>query len=197
MIAYIQGKISEKYPTHVIIDAGGLGYEVKISLITYSDLKELEQVKLFTHFSVKEDSQTLFGFSQFSEKKRFLDLLSISGVGPSTALMILSSLSAEELQAAIIHEDVKTIQGVKGIGLKTAQRIVLELKDKMKKEGLLEQNIKIPLKTDNSLAKEALSALMTLGIGKPAAEKTINLIIKEYGSDIRLEELIKLALKRA
>lgn len=197
MIAYIQGKISEKYPTHVIIDAGGLGYEVKISLITYADLKELEQVKLFTHFSVKEDSQTLFGFSQFSEKKRFLDLLSINGVGPSTAIMILSSLSAEELQAAIIQEDVKTIQGVKGIGLKTAQRIVLELKDKMKKEGLLEQNIKIPLKTDNSLAREALSALMTLGIGKPAAEKTINLIIKEYGSDIRLEELIKLALKRA
>ncbi len=197
MIAYIQGKISEKYPTHVIIDTGGLGYEVKISLITYADLKELEQVKLFTHFSVKEDSQTLFGFSQFSEKKRFLDLLSINGVGPSTAIMILSSLSAEELQAAIIQEDVKTIQGVKGIGLKTAQRIVLELKDKMKKEGLLEQNIKIPLKTDNSLAREALSALMTLGIGKPAAEKTINLIIKEYGSDIRLEELIKLALKRA
>lgn len=197
MIAYIQGKISEKYPTHVIIDAGGLGYEVKISLITYADLKTLEQVKLFTHFSVKEDSQTLFGFSQFSEKKRFLDLLSINGVGPSTAIMILSSLSAEELQSAIIQEDVKTIQGVKGIGLKTAQRIVLELKDKMKKEGLLEQNIKIPLKTDNSLAKEALSALMTLGIGKPAAEKTINLIIKEYGSDIRLEELIKLALKRA
>lgn len=197
MIAYIQGKISEKYPTHVIIDTGGLGYEVKISLITYADLKELEQVKLYTHFSVKEDSQTLFGFSQFSEKKRFLDLLSINGVGPSTAIMILSSLSAEELQAAIIQEDVKTIQGVKGIGLKTAQRIVLELKDKMKKEGLLEQNIKIPLKTDNSLAREALSALMTLGIGKPAAEKTINLIIKEYGSDIRLEELIKLALKRA
>lgn len=197
MIAYIQGKISEKYPTHVIIDTGGLGYEVKISLITYADLKTLEQVKLFTHFSVKEDSQTLFGFSQFSEKKRFLDLLSINGVGPSTAIMILSSLSAEELQAAIIQEDVKTIQGVKGIGMKTAQRIVLELKDKMKKEGLLEQNIKIPLKTDNSLAKEALSALMTLGIGKPAAEKTINLIIKEYGSDIRLEELIKLALKRA
>ncbi len=197
MIAYIQGKISEKYPTHVIIDTGGLGYEVKISLITYADLKDLDQVKLFTHFSVKEDSQTLFGFSQFSEKKRFLDLLSINGVGPSTALMILSSLSAEELQAAIIQEDVKTIQGVKGIGLKTAQRIVLELKDKMKKEGLLEQNAQIPLKSDNSLAKEALSALMTLGIGKPAAEKTINLIIKEYGSEIRLEELIKLALKRA
>ena len=89
--------------------------KIKISLITYADLKELEQVKLFTHFSVKEDSQTLFGFSQFSEKKRFLDLVSISGVGPSTAIMVLSSLSAEELQAAIVQEDVKTIQGVKGI----------------------------------------------------------------------------------
>lgn len=197
MIAFIQGKIAEKYPTHVIIDVQGVGYEIKISLITYSAIKDVESTKLFTHFHVKEDAQTLFGFSQFSEKKRFLDLVSISGVGPSTALMILSSLSPEELQNAIVSEDIKTIQGVKGIGLKTAQRIVLELKDKMKKEGLLDKATQIPLMADNSLASEALSALMTLGIGKPAAEKTIHLIIREYGSEIRLEELIKLALKRA
>ncbi len=197
MIAFIEGRIAEKYPTHVVINVNGLGYEVKISLNTYAEIKEAESTKLFTHFHVKEDSQTLFGFTQFSEKKRFQDLISISGVGPSTAIMILSSLSPSELQNAIVSEDVKTIQGVKGIGSKTAQRIVLELKDKMKKEGLLEKTVEIPLKPDNTLLAEALSALVTLGIPKATAEKTINLIIKEYGSDIRLEELIKLALKRA
>ncbi len=197
MIAFVRGKIHEKYPTHVIIDVNGMGYELKISLLTYSEIKELDEVKLVTHFHVKEDAQTLYGFSQDSEKKRFLDLISISGVGPSTALMILSSLSPEELQAAILHDDIRTIQGVKGIGLKTAQRIVLELKDKMKKEGLLEREIQIPAKIDNTIHTEALSALMTLGISKPTAEKTINQIVKEYGPDIKLEELIKLALKRA
>ncbi len=197
MIAFVKGKIHEKYPTHVIIDVNGMGYELKISLLTYSEIKELNEVKLVTHFHVKEDAQTLYGFSQDSEKKRFLDLISISGVGPSTALMILSSLSPEEIQAAILHDDIRTIQGVKGIGLKTAQRIVLELKDKMKKEGLLEREIQIPAKIDNTIHTEALSALMTLGISKPTAEKTINQIVKEYGPDIKLEELIKLALKRA
>jgi len=197
MIAHIEGKIAEKYPTHVVIDIGGLGYEVKISLNTYADLKEKESIKLFTHFHVKEDAQTLFGFTNSSERKRFKDLISISGVGPSTAVMILSSLSPSELQHAIVGEDVKTIQSVKGIGSKTAQRIVLELKDKMKKEGLLEKSVEIPLKTDNTLKTEALSALVTLGIPKATAEKNINLITKEYGSDLSLEELIKLALKRA
>ena len=197
MIAHVEGRLVEKYPTHVITDVGGLGYEIKISLITYSEIKDKDSAKLFTHFHVKEDAQTLFGFSKPSERKRFLDLLSINGVGPSTALMILSSLSATELQNAIIAENVKMIQGVKGIGLKTAQRIILELKDKMKKEGLLENNVEIQATPDNSLTTQALSALTTLGIGKPAAEKTINLIIKEYGSEIKLEELIKLALKRA
>ncbi len=197
MIAFVEGRIAEKYPTHVIINVNGLGYEVKISLNTYAEIKDAESTKLFTHFHVKEDAQTLFGFSQFSEKKRFQELISISGVGPSTAIMILSSLSPSELQHAIVNDDVKTIQGVKGIGLKTAQRIVLELKDKMKKEGLLEKSEQIQIIPGNTLAKEALSALVTLGIPKATADKTINLIIKEYGSEISLEELIKLALKRA
>ena len=118
MISFVEGKYVEKDPTMVIVQAGGLGYELKISLNTFSEIKEKESGKLFTHFHVKEDSQTLFGFSQFSEKKRFLDLISINGVGPSTALMVLSSLSPSEIQQAIVHEDVKTIQGVKGIGSK-------------------------------------------------------------------------------
>ncbi len=196
MINYLSGKLVVKDPTYLVIDVNGVGYEAKISLATYSAIKELEQAKILTHFHVKEDAHTLFGFAEESEKKRFRDLISISGVGPSTGLMILSSLSPEELQRAIVSEDVKTIQSVKGIGLKTAQRIVLELKDKMKKEGLLDKAVELVAIPDNSLRTEALSALMTLGIGKPAAEKSIDLILKQHGQQIKLEELIKLALKR-
>lgn len=197
MIAYLQGKFAEMDPTKVIIDVNGVGYEVKISLTTYSDIKEKKEGKLQTHLQVKEDSHTLYGFSELSEKKRFLDLLSISGVGPSTGLMVLSSLSAEELQYAIVHDQVKVIQGVKGIGLKTAQRIILELKDKMKKEGLLDKSIELSDLPDNTLFDEALSALTTLGISKPVAEKNIRSVLKSYGNSIKLEELIKQALKRA
>lgn len=196
MINYLQGKLAVKDPTYVVIDVNGVGYEAKISLITYAVIKNLDSTKIFTHLHIKEDAHTLFGFSEESEKKRFLDLISISGVGPSTGLMILSSLSPEELQRAIINDDIKTIQSVKGIGLKTAQRIVLELKDKMKKEGLLDKAVELIPRPDNTLRSEALSALTTLGIGKPAAEKSVDMLLKQHGQQIKLEELIKLALKR-
>ena len=197
MITYLKGRLAFKDPTHLVVDVGGVGYEVKISLITYSQVKDKEDILIQTYLHVKEDSHTLFGFYEPSEKKRFLDLLSINGVGPSTALMILSSLDAKELQAAIVQEDVKTIQSVKGIGGKTAQRIILELKDKMKKEGLLDKSVEIQPRFDNTLRSEALSALTTLGINKSAAEKTVDKILKEYGEEIKLEELIKHALKRS
>ena len=197
MITYLKGRLAFKDPTHLVVDVGGVGYEVKISLITYSQVKDKEDILIQTYLHVKEDSHTLFGFYEQSEKKRFLDLLSINGVGPSTALMILSSLDAKELQAAIVQEDVKTIQSVKGIGGKTAQRIILELKDKMKKEGLLDKSVEIQPRFDNTLRSEALSALTTLGINKAAAEKTVDKILKEYGEEIKLEELIKQALKRS
>ncbi|MEQ9405431.1 MAG: Holliday junction branch migration protein RuvA [Cyclobacteriaceae bacterium] len=197
MITYLKGRLAHKDPTHIIIDVGGVGYEIKISLTTYSQVKDKEDLLIQTYLHIKEDAHTLFGFYEASEKKRFLDLLSINGVGPSTALMILSSLDAKELQTAIAQEDIKTIQSVKGIGGKTAQRIVLELKDKMKKEGLLDKTIEIAPRVDNTLRSEALSALTTLGINKSAADKTISLILKEYGEEIKLEELIKQALKRA
>lgn len=197
MITYLKGRLAFKDPTHLVVDVGGVGYEVKISLITYSQVKDKEDILIQTYLHVKEDSHTLFGFYEASEKKRFLDLLSINGVGPSTALMILSSLDAKELQAAIVQEDVKTIQSVKGIGGKTAQRIILELKDKMKKEGLLDKSIEIQPRFDNTLRSEALSALTTLGINKSAAEKTVDKILKEYGEELKLEELIKLALKQS
>lgn len=197
MITFIEGKIEEKDPTFVTIDVGGIGYEVKISLNTYGDIKDLEKCRLHTHFHVKEDSHTLFGFSDLAERKRFLQLVSISGVGPSTALMVLSSLSSEELASAIINGDAKTISSVKGIGLKTAQRIILELKDKMAKEDLLDKAVGITLSKGNRIKNEALSALSTLGFNKAGAEKAVDQILKETSEQISLEELIKLALKRA
>lgn len=197
MIHYLEGLLAVKDPTFVVVDVHGVGYEVKISLITYSAVKNLEKARLYTHLHIKEDAHTLYGFADQNEKRRFLDLISISGVGPSTGLMILSSLSPEELQHAIVSENVKVIQSVKGIGLKTAQRIVLELKDKMKKEGLLEKASENSTNSHNTLRSEALSALTTLGIAKPAAEKSVDSILKQEGSHLKLEELIKLALKRA
>ena len=197
MINYLEGKLVVRDPTHVVIDINGIGYEARISLITYAAIKNLEKVKLYTHLSIREDAHTLFGFFEASEKRRFLDLISISGVGPGTGLMILSSLSPEELQQAILHEDVRTIQSVKGVGSKTAQRIVLELKDKMKKENLLGKSIEIVPSANNTLRNEALSALTTLGISRPVAEKSIDFILKEHGPQIKLEDLIKMVLKRA
>lgn len=197
MIAYLKGKLALKDPTHLIVDVNGIGYQVNISLNTFSEIKDQENVFIHTYLHVKEDSHTLFGFTQESEKRMFLSLLSISGVGPNTALMVQSSLSAAELKQAIVNEDVKTIQSVKGVGGKTAQRIILELKDKIKKEGLFEEADKNSGGGYNTLKNEALSALTTLGINKSAAEKSIDSILKSSGNTITLEELIKLSLKNA
>jgi Holliday junction DNA helicase RuvA len=197
MFAYIQGKLAHKDPTFVIIDVQGVGYEIKISLHTYSLLKDQENCKLFTHFYVKEDAQVLFGFAEKSEKRLFTQLISISGVGPSTGLMFLSSLSPTEVEQAIISGDVATIQRVKGIGAKTAQRVILELKDKLAKEGsdLTSNSSAIP--SQHTIRNEALAALVTLGINKVAAQNSIDKILKNSEGQIKLEELIKLALKAA
>lgn len=197
MFAYINGKLAYKDPTFVIIDIQGVGYEIKISLNTYGQIKDQESCKLLTYFYVKEDIQTLFGFSSMREKSMFLNLISISGVGPSTGLMVLSSLSPDEIEHAILSEDVRTIQSVKGIGGKTAQRIILELKDKIGKDqpGAGLQNIAISGTT--AIRNEALAALVTLGINKVAAQKTIDKILKNAEGQVSLEELIKLALKNA
>lgn len=197
MIAYLKGKLAYKDPTFVIIDISGIGYQVKISLQTYSQIKDEEQIMLLTYLHIKEDGHTLYGFKEESEKKLFLNLISISGVGPNTALMILSSLNADELEYAIIHEEVKTIQNVKGVGIKTAQRIILELKDKVKKEALVDSAITPSAfgKTNNKIREEALQALLTLGFPKAAAEKNIAAVLKKSGPEISLEELIKASLK--
>lgn len=192
MIASIDGKLTYKSPAYIIIEVGGIGYQVKISLSTYSQLEEGERCKLHTHLHIKEDAHTLYGFKDPLEKKLFLDLISISGVGPATALIVLSSISVVEFHQAIVDEDVKTIQSIKGIGPKTAQRIILELKDKFKKEEIPLENQHGSIHT--KVRSEALAALLTLGIPKLAAEKNIDKILKE-NSEIKLEELVKQALK--
>jgi Holliday junction DNA helicase RuvA len=195
MIAYLKGKLAYKDPARVIIDVQGIGYEVKISLHTYSSLQDGETCQLFTYLHIKEDAHTLFGFKELAEKKMFLDLISINGVGPGTGLMILSSLNPEEIQQAILNEEVRTIQSVKGVGAKTAQRIILELKDKIGKSDGISVNMSINAPSHNTLRNEALSALVTLGINRSMAEKNLNTILKNSPQDLTLEELIKRALK--
>ncbi|WP_194774375.1 Holliday junction branch migration protein RuvA [Pararhodonellum marinum] len=197
MIAYLKGKLVHKDPTFVIVDIHGIGYQVKISLTTYSKIKDEEHIMLLTFLHIKEDAHTLYGFHDENERKLFLLLIGISGVGPNTGLMILSSLNAGELENAILYEDHNTIQSVKGVGAKTAQRIVLELKDKIKKDHLLEpsQGSSGFLHTNNKIKEEALQALITLGFPKATAEKNIQTILKKMGDNITLEALIKASLK--
>jgi len=180
-----------------IIDVAGVGYEVRISLNTYSKLKEIKKGKVYTYLHVKEDAHTLFGFYGPDEKSLFIQLISISGVGPSTAILMLSSMSPTEIKESIAREDVATIKKVKGIGLKTAERIILELKDRIRKEITGDKIIDIIPDNFTQIREEALIALVTLGIQKSMAEKSINIILKSADKDITLEEVIKLALKTA
>lgn len=195
MIAYIDGKLTFKSPTYVILETSGIGYQIRISLNTYSQIPDQERCKLHTYLHIKEDAHTLFGFSDSAEKKLFLDLISISGVGPGTAIMILSSLSPNEIKEAIVGEDVKTIQSIKGIGTKTAQRIILELKDKIKKENITSETSNLSVPRRNSVKDEALTALIMLGVTKSVAEKNLDIVLKKTGADITLEDLIKHSLR--
>jgi Holliday junction DNA helicase RuvA len=196
MMAYLNGKLVFKDPTYVIIDVGGIGYHVKISLQTFSKIKDEEQIRLLTFLHIKEDAHTLYGFSEESEKRLFLLLISINGVGANTGLMILSSLSTEEVEHAILSGDVASIQAVKGIGAKTAQRIILELKDKVGKAGSAGSTTPLGfLKGGNKIREEALQALITLGFPKALAEKNITSVLKKTNGEISLEDLIKASLK--
>jgi len=196
MISFIKGKKLEIDPTKIIIDVNGIGYELKISLRTYSEIKGHSVVNLFTHLQVKEDSHTLFGFYDKSERKTFLSLLSITGVGPSTAIMILSSLSSSELNHAIISSDVLTIKSIKGIGLKTAERIILELKDKISKNLNQKNSTNFLIERDNTIKNEALSALSSLGISKNVVNNHIDRVL-DSNNNISLEDLIREVLKRS
>lgn len=191
MIAHIQGKLVEKTPTHVIIDCGGLGYHVNISLHTYSLLPNTDFIKLFTHLQIKEDSHTLFGFVEKSEREIFKMLLSVSGIGASIARTMLSSLDPIQITNAIASGDVVTIQSIKGIGSKTAQRVILDLKDKVLKLYDLDE---VSMSQSNTNRDEALSALEVLGFIRKASEKIIEKIVKD-DPEASVETIIKKALK--
>ena len=193
MITQLQGKLVEKNPTHVVIDCHGVGYFVNISLNTYSALPEGEAIKLYTYLQIKEDAHTLYGFLTKAEREVFVLLLSVSGVGASTARTMLSSLTAAHVRSAIINGDVATIQAVKGIGAKTAQRVVLDLKDKMLK---LQDFEEVSINTLNTNKEEALAALEVLGFMRKQAEKVVDIIIKSSSEELSVEEIIKQALKR-
>ncbi|MHA8094080.1 Holliday junction branch migration protein RuvA [Aquirufa lenticrescens] len=195
MIAYLKGKLAHKDRAHVIIDVNGVGYEVKISLQTYASLADGEEsCKLFTHLQVKEDSHTLVGFHSMDEKLLFLDLISVSGIGLSTALVMLSSFSSNEIRSAIMNENIALIQSIKGIGSKSAQRVILELKDKCKKDTLFVEAGMASHDANYGHKQEALAALVTLGIPRTAAEKSLDTILKS-NPDATVENLIKLALR--
>ncbi|MCI4670980.1 MAG: Holliday junction branch migration protein RuvA [Bacteroidia bacterium] len=193
MIAFVSGKLIEVEPTHAIVECGEIGYLVKISLNTFNGIKEKKDVKLHTHFLVREDSQQLYGFESPQEKQLFEQLIGISGVGGNTALMILSSISAEDLYHAIRSEDSLALTRVKGIGAKTAARIILELKDKIK---LAEGSAGSAVAGGGGQKKaEALTALTNLGLNKATMIKRVDKILKDNGSDISVAEIIKLALR--
>ena len=190
MITHIQGKLIEKTPTYVVIDCSGVGYKLNISLQTYTLVKE-ESCKLFTHLSIKEDAHTLYGFATDHERYIFRNLISVSGVGPATAQVILSTYNTEEIVKFISSSDVTSIQNVKGIGAKTAQRIIIDLKDKISKGST---NPDILFNLDNTLNDEALSALVALGFAKKSAEEKINQALKKDSTISTVEDLVKAAL---
>ena len=194
MISFLKGNKVEMDVSKVVIDVNGVGYKVNISLRTFSKIKDLKNLHIHTHLHVKEDAHTLYGFYNKRERNTFLSLISISGVGPSTAIVILSSLSADELKLAILESDVNKIKSVKGIGLKTAERIILELKDKINIDEI--EDIKLSNNIGNTIRDEALSALSSLGISKNVVEHHIDSIL-EANKDINLEDLIKEILKRS
>ncbi|MDR5589377.1 Holliday junction branch migration protein RuvA [Christiangramia sp. SM2212] len=192
MIHHLKGQLIEKNPTYVVIECNGIGYSVNISLHTFSLIPDSEAVSLYTHLQVKEDSHTLYGFVEKSEREIFRLLISVSGVGTSTARMMLSSLQPKEVIDAIASGDVPTIQSVKGIGAKTAQRVILDLKDKVLK--ILGED-EVFVSQSNTNKEEALSALEILGYNRRQAGKVVEKILKE-DPDSTVESIIKLALKK-
>ena len=192
MYEYIQGEIDELNPAYLVLQCGGVGYALHISLNTFSGLQGSTSAKVYTHFIIREDAHLLYGFATTSERELFRNLLSVNGVGAATALMMLSSLSPDEIVVAIASENVGLLKSVKGIGIKTAQRIIIDLKDKVGKAALPEQ-ILIP--ADNTIRNEALSALVMLGFARKDADAALGKVMKE-NPGITVEAVIKLTLKR-
>ncbi len=195
MITYIKGLLTYKTPTFIVVETGGVGYHINISLNTYTQVEKLESVKILTQQIIREDSHTLYGFAEEAERTLFLHLISVSGVGPSTAQLVLSSMNPEEIRSAIISENAALLGKVKGIGPKTAKRIILDLKDKLVKDGGAEVSLTISSQ-NNTIREEALSALVALGFNRIEVQKALNKLLKEQPTIHNVEELIKLALKQ-
>lgn len=189
MINHLNGRLVEKTPTHIVVECAGVGYFVKISLNTFSLIGNDEQIKIYTHLQIREDAHTLYGFMTENERVMFNHLISVNGIGANTAILMLSSLTSEEIAAAIVNENVNLIQSIKGIGAKTAQRVILDLKDKVVKSELSVQNI---FNLNNTKQNDALTALLALGFDKKKAEKAVEKVSDESKS---VEQLIKEALK--
>jgi len=192
MIAFVRGKFIFKNPAQVIVDVNGVGYECQVSLHTYSAISNQESGQLFTYLHITENNQTLYGFYEISEKELFIQLISVSGVGAATARMMLSGMKPEEIIKAIVQSNARLLESIKGIGRKTGERLVLELKDKLSKnlnEAILTTSV------TNKVENDALNALISLGIPRPNAEKAIKNVIDTNDSTPQLEELIKKALK--
>lgn len=192
MIAYLAGKFSYKNPAVVYVDVHGIGYEVNISLNTYAQIQNLEEGKLYTYLQIKEDAHTLYGFFEAMEKEMFVMLISVSGVGAATARMMLSSMKPEEIANAILMKNTSVLEKVKGIGRKTVERLVLELKDKVSR---IYSTAAGSIPVGNTFEQDALNALIALGISRPVAEQAIKKIIMNEPTINSLESLIKKALK--
>ena len=192
MITQLKGQLIEKYPTHLVIDCHGVGYEVNISLHTFGQLKNQDNIKIYTHLQIREDAHLLYGFITEIERAVFRLLISVSGVGTSIARTMLSSLTPEDVQNAIVSEDLNKIKSVKGIGLKTAQRLIIELKDKVKNLYGIDQ---IHTKSNNTTKEETLSALEVLGYNRRTSEKVVDNLIQS-DPERSIETLIKLALNK-
>ena len=197
MYSYIKGKLAEKNPAYAIVDCNGIGYMIHISLNTYSKLKDQEFFKLFTHLAIKNEATTpvgfvLFGFAEEQERQLFRQLISVSGIGNNTAMLMLSALAPEKIYQAILENNPDILQSVKGIGAKSAQRIIIDLKDKIEKGKLSQEILTVAYNTSKD---EALSGLTVLGFNKIAAEKALNKIAEKLGGDLPVEVLIKEALK--
>lgn len=193
MYDYIKGELAEVTPTQAVVETGGIGYRLEISLQTFTEIQSLKNLRLYIYYHLKEDAAVWYGFHSKEERAMFMLLVNVNGIGPNTARMILSSLTTDELRNAIIGEDINRIKGVKGIGLKTAQRLVIELKDKVIKGGEA-SSLPLGAPVKSGAAEEALSALVMLGFAKPASQKAIDGVLKARPT-ASVEDIIKLALK--
>ncbi|MES2005451.1 MAG: Holliday junction branch migration protein RuvA [Bacteroidota bacterium] len=192
MIAFVRGHFAVKTPARIVVDVNGVGYELQVSLNTYSAIANKDSGQLFTYLHITENAQTLFGFAEMAEKEMFLHLISVSGVGAATARMMLSGMRPDEIARAIVQGNTRQLEGIKGIGKKSAERLIVELRDKLGKQTL-EQGV--VLTGVPAIDSDAVNALIALGIGRAMAEQAVKKTMAAAGSDLKLEEIIKQALK--